>query len=272
MLPMLDLFGRNVAMYGLLILIGILFGISLALIRRRTYNYNAEDILFASCYAGIGSIIGAKVLYLLTILPTFIKYFNQIITNKHLLLSMLTGGFVFYGGLIGAVIGFYLYCKQFRIDFPPFLDFLIPSIPLIHSFGRIGCFFAGCCYGIPYDGPLHIIFHQSIGAPNNVPLFPIQLMEALFNLIISILLLYLSKKIKRPGQLLGSYLISYSILRFVLEFFRGDIDRGNYFGITTSQWISIALIPIGLYSYFCLSRLMSNVSNPKTHDESGNNK
>jgi len=254
MLPRLQLFGINIAMYGLMILIGTFVGISIAVLRGKKYNLGRDDIMFSSCYAGIGLIVGAKLLFIITIIPSLFTNGELYFSDHKLFLSVLFTGFVFYGGLIGAFIGYYIYCRQFHIPFIAMLDLITPSIPLIHAFGRIGCFFAGCCYGITYHGAFHVIFHQSISAPNEVPLLPIQLIESGINLLVSIGLFISSKRLRKPGQIFGIYIIYYAIMRFVIEFYRGDVARGIFFGFSTSQWISLILIPIGLWCYFSLSK------------------
>jgi phosphatidylglycerol:prolipoprotein diacylglycerol transferase len=236
-------------MYGFMIVLGALFGITIASFRGKKYNISKDDIIFSSCYAGIGLVFGAKLLYIITIIPDITKNWDKILADVSLLLPMISGGFVFYGGLIGAVIGYYLYCRQYHINLLDLLDLITPSVPIIHGFGRLGCFFAGCCYGIPYDGKLHIIFDHSPVAPNNTPLFPVQLTESFINLIAGIILLIYARKFRRPGQVLGLYLEYYAVMRFILEYFRGDIQRGIILGFSTSQWISLALIPIGLWFY-----------------------
>ena len=85
---------------------------------------------------------------------------------------LFTNGFVFYGGLIGAVLAMWWYTHHFKMDFWQSVELLIPSVPLVHAFGRIGCFCGGCCYGIPFDPPIGIAFTNSPVAPNGIPLFP----------------------------------------------------------------------------------------------------
>jgi phosphatidylglycerol:prolipoprotein diacylglycerol transferase len=250
MLPTFQFFGRTIAMYGLMIVIGLFVGITIAVIRSKKYNIKIEDVLFSSFFAGVGLFVGSKLLFLLTIVPELITYRQSIILNPALLLPILTKGFVFYGGLLGAALGYTLYCRHYHIKTLSMLDLMTPSIPIIHGFGRLGCYFAGCCYGIIYQGPYHLIFHQSISAPNEVPLFPTQLLESGLNFIAGILLLIYAKPTRKPGKILGLYLIYYLVMRFFIEFFRGDIIRGVLLGITTSQWISIALIPVGLWLLF----------------------
>ncbi|HHU71369.1 MAG TPA: prolipoprotein diacylglyceryl transferase [Clostridiales bacterium] len=249
MLPTITVFGKTIAMYGLMITIGIFIGVILALFRSKKHDISKDDIIFSSCYGGIGLIIGAKLLYIITIIPIFVESFDLIISDITLLLHSLSAGFVFYGGLIGAAVGYYLYCKKYNIDFPKLIDLIAPSIPIIHGIGRIGCFFAGCCYGMAYDGPFHIVFKNSTVAPNGVPLFPIQLVESILNISAGVMILIYTRKPRRQGQAIGIYIIYYSIMRFVLEFFRGDAARGIALNISTSQWISILLLPIGFYMF-----------------------
>lgn len=249
MLPTIVVLGREISLYGLMGVIGIFFGVIAAIYRRKIYNINKEDVIFSSCYAGIGLLIGAKLLFIITIIPDLIKHKDILIANPKLLLHILAGGLVFYGGLIGAFLGFYVYSKQYKINFINLLDLIAPSIPLIHGFGRIGCFTAGCCYGIEYDGLFHVIFEQSQVAPNGVALLPVQLISSGINFLGCIALFIYARKRRKPGKVIGVYLIFYSIFRFILEFFRGDVARGIFFGVSTSQWISLALIPIGLWLY-----------------------
>lgn len=246
MLPTITVFHKTIAMYGLMAVLGVFTGVTIAILRRRTYHFEKDDILFASCYAGIGLILGAKVLYLLTILPKLIENWEFFISDIANLYQILSGGFVFYGGFLGAALGFYIYCQQYHIDVIKMLDFFAPVIPIIHGIGRIGCFFAGCCYGISYNGPLHVLFQHSPAAPNGIPLFPIQLVESICNLSVGILLLLYAKPERRPGKMIGLYITSYAALRFALEFLRGDTARGSFLSLSTSQWISLLLLPAGI--------------------------
>ena len=159
---------------------------------------------------------------------------------------MLKGGFVFYGGLIGGILGVLVYSKQFKISFKELLLILLPVVPLIHGIGRIGCLCAGCCYGMEYHGFGAITFHNSLLAPNDVPLFPMQIVEAICNFVIFIVLLLTYKKFLGTYKTVGLYLVLYSVVRFTLEFFRGDLIRGIYFSLSTSQWISIVLFIVGI--------------------------
>lgn len=246
MLPTIQIFGKTIGMYGLMIVIGLLAGTLVAVLRSKKYGIQPEDTLFASFFGGIGLFIGAKVLYILTILPEILSGLWKLSEPKELLVLLL-GGYVFYGGLIGAVTGCYLYCRIYHLPFFRMMDLITPSIPLIHGFGRLGCNFAGCCYGISYDGPLHVIYHRALFAPNGIPLFPTQLVESGSNFLIAMILFLYAKHAKKPGNVSVLYLMMYSLIRFIMEFVRGDVARGILLGLSTSQWISLAILPLGTW-------------------------
>ena len=146
------------------------------------------------------------------------------------------GGYVFYGGLLGALFGVWLFAKvtkSLRLD--ELLQMVAPALPLFHGFGRIGCALAGCCYGVTLSSG--IVF------PNGYELYrvPTQLMEAFFEFALFLALLFWEKR-KKQVDLLKTYLLSYAVFRFFLENYRADIYRGEWFGLSTSQWISLLVI------------------------------
>ena len=246
MLPYINIFGYNIATYGLIIFIGIFIGAIISIFYvTKFFNIKKEDVFYCILYAVIGVGIGAKLLYIITNIPFLIENY-QTLDLYDTFLQMLKGGFVFYGGLLGGILGVFIYSKQFKISFKELLLILLPVVPLIHSIGRIGCLCAGCCYGMEYHGFGAITFHDSLLAPNDVPLFPMQIVEAICNFIIFIVLLVTYKKFLGTYKTVGLYLVLYSIVRFTLEFFRGDLIRGIYFSLSTSQWISIVLFIIGI--------------------------
>jgi len=183
--------------------------------------------------------------------------------------------------LIGGVFGGWLYTRLFRLDFWKHADLMIPFLPLAHGFGRVGCFCAGCCYGraAAESDPewlqsLAVVYTNAIGAPNDgVARYPVQLFEACFLILIlfPIMLVY-SRKERRPGMNVGLYLIIYGIFRFVNEYLRADDIRGIFGGVSTSQWISLMLVPIGLLlmsgvlSSFINSRFFRPVYAPETFE------
>ena len=233
-------------MYAVCIMGGLVLGIIVALLRAGIYQYKKEDVLFASFYGIIGLIVGGKMLYLITVIPFLVENFQQVIRSREILQALMTGGFVFYGGLFGALAGIWIYVKQYHLTMLGLLEIIIPSVPLIHGFGRIGCFCAGCCYGKEFPEPIGMVFRNSVVAPNDIPLFPVQLAEAAGNIIIFSILILIYRKRKTNGQLTAIYLIGYSIMRFLLEYMRADTERGIWFGISTSQWISVGILAAGI--------------------------
>jgi phosphatidylglycerol:prolipoprotein diacylglycerol transferase len=247
MLPTINVFGREFGTYGIIVFIGIAIGVFAATQYFSKYNnLKKDDVIYCSLYAVIGTAIGAKLLYIITNIPFLIQNYKNL-ELKSTIESMFRGGFVFYGGLIGAILGIYIYAKQFKVSFKSLLLTAIPVVPLIHSIGRIGCLFAGCCYGMEYNGFGHIIFHDTPFAPTNIPLFPTQILESICNLIIFIILYKIYKKFAGTYKIITLYCILYSIVRFFIEFFRGDSIRGIFLNISTSQWISILLLFVGIY-------------------------
>ena len=107
----------------------------------------------------------------------------------------------------------------------------------------------GCCYGIEYHGKFAVHFpdNEFVSDLSVVPRFPVQLLEALINFILFIVLILIARKIRKRYSMFGLYLICYAIIRFSLEFLRGDVERGIVLGVSTSQWISLLLLPIGFY-------------------------
>ncbi|WP_370767696.1 prolipoprotein diacylglyceryl transferase [Ruminococcus sp.] len=159
------------------------------------------------------------------------------------------GGMVFYGGLIGACIGAYISMKTQRLDVRSYSDTIVPCIPLFHAFGRIGCFLAGCCYGVESDFGF-VYRHSLIESANGVRRLPIQLIESGENIVIFIVLLFLLCRCKnlKNGILIWIYGLIYPVLRFINEFFRGDISERGYFGaLSTSQWLSIFIFAFSLF-------------------------
>ncbi len=228
--------GRDIPAYGVMFFCGIFISAIIAVIICKRRCIERYDIVYSAVYAVIGGIAGAKLLFLAVSI-------DQIIELKISIEAIIKGGFVFYGGLIGGAIGLYIYSRQFKLDFLKMADVYAVVFPLGHAIGRIGCHFAGCCYGIEYDGPFCIIYTETIGnTPLGVELLPIQLIEAAI-LIILFIVLYIvyRRSINSIGKTSFIYVVSYACIRFALEFFRGDKERGILL-LSTSQWISISII------------------------------
>lgn len=201
--------------------------------RRRRFDIARGDVINLMAYSIIGIIAGSKLLALICMTPDIIKNFSHIQWNAHTVSVLMQSGFVFYGGLMGVIAAFYIYCRQFGLPFRSVMELSAPSIPLFHFFGRLGCFTAGCCYGIGgFPGSACRGRHKS---------------DDHFAVIILV-----QNQDKLRGKTFCLYLLLYTSVRFVLEFYRGDPERGFIGPLSVSQWISALLF---LAAVFYLRRL-----------------
>lgn len=227
--------------YGLMIGIGIIAAYLTAEYRAKKSGLDPERILGFVASCAVGGFIGAKLLYIISI-------FDQVIEDISILWPI-KNGWVVYGGIIFGIGGAALYCKIKKLNILKYLDNAFPSVALGQAFGRIGCFLAGCCYGKESHGPLAVTFTHSMFAPNNVPLIPTQLISSALDFLNFAVLAIFYKKNKKPGRVLCAYLIFYSIGRFIIEYFRGDLDRGNVGVLSTSQFIAIFTLIAGVVGF-----------------------
>ncbi len=245
MLPKLFSIGPfTVYSYGLMTAIGIFAAVVLGEYLLKKTKLAEEGFLLGM---GIACVIGgyacSKLLFWLTTLP-------EILENPKLLLDF-SSGYVVYGGLIGGVLTGYFYCRKKGADFWKVFDLAVPAVALAQFFGRIGCFLAGCCYGKPTESTFGVIFHNSLYAPADEKLFPIQLASSGLNLLNFIFLYFLWKKMRdKPGVTGTAYIVTYSIGRFFLEYFRGDLERGSVGILSTSQFIAVFTLIIGFVMMF----------------------
>ena len=248
--------------YGLMIVLGMLSGLGLAAWMGRLRGYPSEvffDLLFLCVVAGF---IGARVMYILTDLPGFLRDPAAYLFAR--------SGFVFLGGLIGGAGAGIAYLRIKKLPIMEMGDLCLPALALAHAFGRLGCHFAGCCFGGRCDLPIGITLPRVEMADGNIwpnvfveqaeqglvdwnalgslPVWPVQLMEAtgLFVLTGILALLFVARL--RVGIVFGVYLTAYSVLRFALEFLRGDEARGYVIEgvLSTSQGLSLLVLAAGV--------------------------
>ena len=229
--------------YGFMIALGLVAGYLLALKTAKPLGCDKkhmDNLLFTILISGF---VCSKLLYLLTNL-------SKLVADPNYFFESLGGGWVVYGGIIGGALGGYLYCKKFGLSFLKYFDWTMPSFALSQAFGRIGCFMAGCCYGCETSSVFGIVFPEGSLAPSGISLVPTQLMSSAFDLFLCLLLIWLICKKKWDGQIGCAYLVLYSLGRFVIEFFRGDLIRGSVGFLSTSQFISIFVFLAGIFLWF----------------------
>ncbi|MFI5167093.1 MAG: prolipoprotein diacylglyceryl transferase [Thermoanaerobaculales bacterium] len=242
---LIDLGFFQLPTYGVLLFTGIALGIFLAARRGKGVGLDGGRIADLGAWIVLWGLAGAKLLLVITD-PSYLRSLAG-------LWGMLRAGGVFYGGLIGAVGAAVVLLRRYQLPFFLTADVLAPSVALGHFFGRLGCFSAGCCYGAACSKPWAVVFTHPLardisGTPLGVPLHPTQLYEAAFNLVNFGFLAWLFRRRPPAGSVLGAYLITYGSARFVIEFFRGDPDRGFVFGgaLSTSQAIAAVAVPLGI--------------------------
>ena len=260
--------------YGIFIGIGFLLSFFLLLKIRKYADLSVDQVYNISMIALFAGVIGARLFYVIQFWSTQFKGRGFLaIVNVH------EGGLVFYGGFILAFTAECVYAKwpairrwlsqmettgvdgkpKKSISLLALLDVLGPAMALAHAFGRVSCFMQGCCFGKPAPGgfPLAVHFppdspaafrYPAVPTGGSVPVYPVQLFESAGNLLMCAVLLLLLRKRKHVGTIGGVYLILYGVMRFLLEFMRGDHDPKDFIlGLTPSQFIAVSFaLPAGI--------------------------
>ena len=236
--------------YGFFIALGALLGfLFMAWQGKKLFGLTFDQSNTLFILLGFAGVIGGK-LFMIFEDPAFYLF------NPKKLAS--GSGFVFYGSLLLAIPTMLWFFRKNKIPTLPMLDVMAAVTCIVHGFGRIGCFMAGCCYGKPTNSLLGVIFTNPAcqAEPLNTPLHPTQLYEAGFIFFILIMLLVFKNRRQFEGQFFLIYLMAYATGRGVLELFRGDLERGFVITdiLSNSQFISLIIISIALYFYVKLKR------------------
>lgn len=249
--PILFRFGPlTIHTYGFLIAVGFLLGLVLAIRQAQKEGIPSNKIIDLGFYILLAAIIGSRLVFILINLSHYMK-------NPIDIFKIWEGGLVFYGGVLLAVPTAIWYVKKNSLGIWSTADIFAPSIAIGHAFGRLGCFAAGCCYGKTAESlPWGVIFTDpECLAPTNVLLHPTQLYESAGEFINFLLLVAIRKNKAFNGQLFMTYFLLYSVLRFIVEFFRGDVGRGFIlYNLSVSQGISILMFLIGVIGLILLKR------------------
>lgn len=239
----------TIHMYGVMIAVGLLMALVVTSRRARKRELS-EDIVYDLFFSSIiGGAIGTRLLYYMVSIPDILKD-PSILWN-------FSNGYVVYGGIIGGILAGWILCRIKKVEFLPYFDLVMPSVAMAQGFGRIGCFFAGCCYGKTTDSAFSIMYWDSKIAPNGVRLIPTQLISSAGDFVIFALLLFYARKERAKGKVAALYLVLYSAGRFMVEFLRND-NRGNVGILSTSQFIAIGMFLIGLVLFFFKKSISEN--------------
>src|SRR5437867_1293819 len=237
--------GYSQSTYGLLVALAFLAALALAGRLARREGLSQEAVMNLGMYCALAGIVGAKILMFLVDLPQYLSNPRDIVS-----LATLRAGGNFFGGLILALLVAWYYMRKKGLPLLKTADIFAPALALGHAIGRLGCFAAGCCWGVPTHVPWAVTFtnraaNELVGVPLDVPLHPTQLYEAFAEAAIFAVLMWRFRKPHQPGALIGLYLILYGTARFLVEFVRNH-EQGNLWGgpLDTSQYISLVLVAL----------------------------
>ena len=238
--------------YGVLMALGFLAGLLNWIHLGRREGRNAQfcsDLLF---WVMVSGIVGARLAYVVANLKSFIL-------DPVSIFRVDQGGLIYYGGFVGAGLAIFYFARSHGETLTSLLDFVITSVPLGHAFGRVGCLMNGCCYGKTYDGwpsisfPAgslawwqHVDSHRlSAEAPWSLPVHPVQIYEAIFNVALFLFLGFAYRRKRGEGEILGLYLMAYPVARFIFERLR-VAAHGRVAGLSSAQYLSALLFVFGI--------------------------
>ena len=246
--------------YGIFIALGFLAALAVLQYKRKYANMTPDQIFDIGIIAVVGGVIGARIFYV-------IEFRHQFSGNLLKIFRIDQGGLVFYGGFLLVLVILWLYSRWKKLSIARIFDIYGPAMALGHAFGRIGCFMQGCCFGRPAQhggvafpaGSAPALKYPDFATTKiaengqtficSLSLHPVQLYESAANLLLCIALLLLFRKVKKVGQIAASYFIGYGLIRFSLEFLRGD-HTDSILGMTPAQFLGIfIMIPCGIFFY-----------------------
>ncbi len=230
--------------FGVLVGIGFLAGLWLAARRARAAGLDPEiayDLAFPWILGG--ALVGARLLYV-------VSYWDRDFAGRPFteVFHIWNGGLVYYGGLAGAVLAAVLRIRRLGLPLWRVGDALAPGIALGQAFGRLGCFFNGCCHGHPTHVPWAVTFPKGI-TPFDGPIHPSQLYETALSLLLCGGLVLLHHRRRFDGQVFAAYLLGYAGVRSLTEYFRGDytiVSRPASGVLTPGQWASVVIAAAGI--------------------------
>ncbi len=229
--------GAGLQSYILLFSLAFFVGMGVWIFENRHTGIAADTIINLSLQTFAVGLVGARVLYLLT-------RWEDVISGELRFWQIWEGGVVFLGGAIAGAGFLFWRARKYSMSWTLAFNTAAPALAFAHAMGRLGCFLNGCCFGsaCPYPWGLSYSNPISPARPLNTPLHPTQLYEV-FGLILLGTGLHLWNRRKRSGwQSYELYLLGYGILRFGVEFFRGDEIRGFWGPLSTSQWLSLVMV------------------------------
>lgn len=243
--------------YGFFIFLGAILGFSyMAWQGKKSFGTSLDVSNSLLLLLLISGIVGGKILFFFEAPSYFLENPGELFGSR---------GFVFYGSLGLSIPAMLWFFRKYKIPTLEMLDIMAITTGIVHMLGRMGCFMAGCCHGIPWEGPLAVIFTDPVclARPLNTPLHPTQLYSFSMILLVTSCSFLLKQKKQFHGQVFISYLILYSIGRAIIEVYRGDQNRGYIIEdyVSHSQLFALIFILVAGYFYLKLKRKDKRVNN-----------
>jgi phosphatidylglycerol---prolipoprotein diacylglyceryl transferase len=235
-----------------LVALGVLLGLWYARREAPRLGLNPDYVWNLGIYMVLVALVVAKIWLVLSSWDYYMANPREIFS-----MAVLQSGGTFYGGVVGAMLTIIIYTYVKKIPILPLLDTFAFAVPLGHSIGRLGCLAAGCCYGKPTSVPWAVTFKSELaehlaGTPLGVPLHPTQIYESTVEFLNFLIIVWLAKRQRFTGQLVGTYFLLYGFERGTIEFFRGDPGRTLMFHnrVSLMQLTSVALILTGAFLWW----------------------
>jgi len=261
---LIEIFGVRISTYGVLVAVGLILAYFVAIRLSRYEGIPEEKAESVFIYAAVFGLVGSRIAFVIEH-PEEVKSLIDVI-------ALWKGGVSFLGGLGGGILGALVAVKRHSLPLWKVADVAAPALALAHSIGRLGCTAAGCCYGRPVpnaedvsvgihfmkDFPFfYIVFPSGAVAPQGIPLYPTQILEAAGNFLIFLILLFLFKKKKFDGEVFSLYMLLYGAERFALEFYRGVTPPIPGLGLTWNQVVTLLMMVSAIVLFLVLRRAPS---------------
>lgn len=232
--------------YGLMVAVAFLLGIRVAGIEARRKHIKTDSVYDLAFYLIIGSLIGARVYYLIFFDP------SVFVTNPVSILKVWEGGLAIHGAILGGMLSGMLFSRLRRVSFWKMADLVAPSIILGQAIGRIGCFLNGCCFGVPTESALGVRFPKGSLASiayAGLAVHPAQLYESALDITGFLVLWRMRQRMKFDGGVFLLYLMIYSCIRMVVSALRGDSLYIWGMGLRSAQAISGAIFIAAVFVF-----------------------
>ncbi|MDD4264008.1 MAG: prolipoprotein diacylglyceryl transferase [Firmicutes bacterium] len=232
MYPILFSIGSiSVYTYGVFVALGIFVGLMLLEKQAKKRGLNADIVGSFAFWAIVFAIVGSRIGWV-------VQYWPMYKGNWLAILNVREGGLAFHGGLIGAIlVGFY-YVFRYKISLAKLADAAALPLCLGYAIGRMGCFFNGCCWGIPTTMPWGVATRFAEGLRH-----PVQLYDSLLTLVLFGFIVWRSKSTKFGGQLFLETLMGFAIVRLFVEFFRDSVKFNAVLNQTQVLMVGLFVVP-----------------------------